>query len=335
MPAVQEPQFDSDDYYKVLGVGRDATPAEITKAYKKLALREHPDKNPEKRSQAEENFKHISEAYATLSDNEKRRNYDLLGKDETCGAGARSGGFGGMCSGGCSAEQADAIFNAFFGGSSVSGLRGRPGGLDGGLGGIDLVGLFDLGGPGGLGGPMRGNAARPRQSRGHVAHAKPAGTRAVIRGLERAPEHNGKTGRVTGFNEERGRYDVTVESGTTMSLRPQHITELCGVEIAGLESKPGLNGRFADIFNYDDVTGRYQVLLQESSNPQEAPMAMSLQRSNCILKPGTGVLIMGLATEKFNGQMAQIVSVDRAQARYTIRSQSGAEIRVKYDKVIC
>ena len=64
------------DYYEVLGVKKDATKDEIRKAYKKLALRWHPDKNPDNKKEAEEKFKEIAEAYSVLSDPDKRREYD-------------------------------------------------------------------------------------------------------------------------------------------------------------------------------------------------------------------------------------------------------------------
>ena len=60
------------DYYEVLGVGRDAGDEEIKKAYRKLAIQYHPDRNPDNK-EAEERFKELSEAYSVLSDSEKRR----------------------------------------------------------------------------------------------------------------------------------------------------------------------------------------------------------------------------------------------------------------------
>jgi len=67
---------DKKDYYEVLGVQKDATEEQIRKAYKKLALRWHPDKNPDNKKEAEEKFKEINEAYSVLSDLQKRSNYD-------------------------------------------------------------------------------------------------------------------------------------------------------------------------------------------------------------------------------------------------------------------
>jgi len=71
----------ADDYYKILGVERNADAEEIKKAYRKLALKYHPDRNPNNQV-AEEKFKNISEAYAVLSDPEKRKQYDNFGSDK-------------------------------------------------------------------------------------------------------------------------------------------------------------------------------------------------------------------------------------------------------------
>ncbi len=104
------------DYYKILGVGRNATPDEIKKAYRKLAVRYHPDKNPGDKA-AEEKFKEASNAYSVLSDPEKRRVYDTRGH-----AGVHGMGFEGYA-------NMDDIFanlnlNDIFGRSGFSGFGG-------------------------------------------------------------------------------------------------------------------------------------------------------------------------------------------------------------------
>lgn len=71
----------NDDYYKILGVEKNATADDIKKAYRRLALKYHPDRNPSDKKGAEEKFKKISEAYAVLSDPEKRKQYDSFGSD--------------------------------------------------------------------------------------------------------------------------------------------------------------------------------------------------------------------------------------------------------------
>ena len=88
-----------EDYYEILGIKKDATEAEIKKAYRKLALKWHPDKNPDNREEAEEHFKKINEAYSVLSDKNKRNQYDQ---------GGIHFDFGGF--------NADDIFKDFFGG---------------------------------------------------------------------------------------------------------------------------------------------------------------------------------------------------------------------------
>lgn len=72
----------AEDYYKILGVDKGASVEDLKKAYRKLALKYHPDRNPSDKKKAEEQFKKISEAYAVLSDNEKRSQYDRFGSEQ-------------------------------------------------------------------------------------------------------------------------------------------------------------------------------------------------------------------------------------------------------------
>ena len=81
------------DYYEVLGVSKSATPEEIKKAYRQLALKYHPDRNPDDKD-AEEKFKEAAEAYSVLSDENKRARYDRYGFAGMNGGSASGGGFG-------------------------------------------------------------------------------------------------------------------------------------------------------------------------------------------------------------------------------------------------
>ncbi len=111
------------DYYEVLGVGRDASEADIKKAYRKLAKQYHPDANPGDEVVAEK-FKEASEAYSILSDAGKRQQYDQFGHAAFEQGGGGAGGFGGFDFSG--ADMGDIfgdIFGDFFGGGARSSAR--------------------------------------------------------------------------------------------------------------------------------------------------------------------------------------------------------------------
>ncbi|KOY52543.1 molecular chaperone DnaJ [Polaribacter dokdonensis] len=111
------------DFYEILGISKSATQSEIKKAYRKMAIKYHPDKNPDDKT-AEENFKKAAEAYEVLSDENKKARYDQYGHAAFDGPQG-GGGFGG---GGMNMDDIFSQFGDIFGGGGFSGGFGGFGG---------------------------------------------------------------------------------------------------------------------------------------------------------------------------------------------------------------
>jgi molecular chaperone DnaJ len=108
------------DYYEVLGINRDASEEEIKKVYRKLAMKYHPDRNPDN-PKAEERFKEAKEAYEVLSDAQKRTAYDQFGHAGVDPQAGMGGGFGGFGGSGSFSDAFGGIFDEIFGGGSRGG----------------------------------------------------------------------------------------------------------------------------------------------------------------------------------------------------------------------
>lgn len=122
------------DYYTTLSVPKNASDDDLKKAYRKLAMKWHPDKNPNNKKEAEAKFKQISEAYEVLSDPQKRAVYDQYGEEGLKGqVPPGAGGAAGFSNGGgpsvfrFNPRNADDIFAEFFGGASPFGMGGLGG----------------------------------------------------------------------------------------------------------------------------------------------------------------------------------------------------------------
>ncbi len=111
------------DFYDVLGVAKSANADEIKKAYRKAAIKYHPDKNPDDKA-AEEKFKEAAEAYDVLSDDQKRARYDQFGHAGMGGGAGGGGGYGGFSGGGFSMDDIFSQFGDIFGGQFSGGGRG-------------------------------------------------------------------------------------------------------------------------------------------------------------------------------------------------------------------
>ena len=165
---MSEQEWFSKDFYKVLGVDKTADKKAITKAYRKLARKWHPDQNPGDKA-AEAKFKEIGEAYAVLSNDEDRKRYDAI--RAMAGGGARfsagSGGTGGF----------EDLFGAFGGGGGFGGgghnVRFQTSGMPGGGAGFEdiLSGLF--GGSGGASARFGGDPYGSSFGGGHAPRSAP------------------------------------------------------------------------------------------------------------------------------------------------------------------
>jgi len=161
------------DYYKILGLTKGATEEDIKKAYRKLALKYHPDKNKE--AGAEEKFKEVAEAYEVLSDPKKKEIFDKYGEE-----GLKAGGGGGGGPGGAGQQffysnvDPHQTFRMFFNGADPFAMffggegddDDGPGG-GGGFGGFPGLGGFHFGGAGmgGRGGGPQNQMQRKKNSR--------------------------------------------------------------------------------------------------------------------------------------------------------------------------
>lgn len=152
-------------FYDILGVKPDVSKTDLDKAYRKSALKFHPDKNPNNKEWAEEEFKKVGEAYSILSDDNKRKIYDKLGKD----------GLEQMGSDGMPHMDPFELFQQFFGGSGGMFMGGGP--MPGGF-------QFSFGGPGGafFGGP---GGSRSREMIKPILYKMEVSLEEIYKGIEK------------------------------------------------------------------------------------------------------------------------------------------------------
>jgi curved DNA-binding protein CbpA len=306
------------DYYKILGISKNASSAEIKKAYRKLAIKYHPDKNKENKDKAEEKFKEISEAYDVLSDDEKRRNYDQFGK-----AGLNNNPH-------MSQQHAQEMFSTFFGGQDPFNMFFND---DFGPGfQININGnAFNLGGNPGFRTSNHSNFRRQNSFRNNPDENTPFDKisydkQVLIFGLVNNPELNNTTGTIKSFNKEKNRYNVKTEDYKLVALKPDNIKEIINFKATNLHSQKNLNGKIGQVIGMDHTTNRYRVILDNNM--------ISLKQENIIVNQGHCVKLQGIISQPYlNNRTVKIKDFDLNSNKYIVQISESKLIKVKLDNI--
>ena len=334
MPA---PNLNSNDYYEILGCSKGDDDATLKKAYRKLAVKWHPDKNPDN-EEATKNFQKISEAYATLSDKKKRQLYDQYGAEganmadqmpEGAGGfpGGMPGGFhGGMPGGGggmhhMSPEDAEKFFSSFFGGQDPFGAFG--GGMGGGGGGHPFMNVQMGGAPrgsqrgsmgadpfsmlfGGAGGGMPGGMSMGGMPGGMSMGGMPGGmSMGGMPGMNFPQQHQQQA--PPSYN--------SIPRGTVVSMK-------------GLRSRPERNGDRGVVQSYNPQTGRYAVQIEDSDEIMAVKPSNLLQHVHATLH--------GIESKpQLNGKSGTIIAWNANAERYSIYVMSESKaVSLKPNNVV-
>jgi curved DNA-binding protein CbpA len=297
--------INSDDYYKVLGISRDADENVIKKAYRKLAMKYHPDKNKEE--DAEKNFKKVGEAYGVLSDKDQKQQYDQFGK---------SGIQGGH------QMNPNDIFQSFFGGNSQFRNTGRSHSSHSetifmqsshmnGIPGMNMNGMPGMFHNNTFNEQVFGNS-RNRNSNRTRRFILQNGTKMITRDLCTSDKNN-LIGRIDDYDKHADRYIISFKNNNLLSLKKKNIMVIVKVrhiesdclgkivgyknqqynlllninnksikvedvsihkfivsngnlvEIRNIQSKPELNNKYGIIKNYDARVKRYTINLEDNT----------------------------------------------------------------------
>lgn len=247
---MKEPHFGSSCYFEVLGLSPDASETDISKAYRRLALKYHPDKNDS--DEAEYSFNRIKEAYDCLRDDEARRLYKLPSVEHV------------TCRLSCITPSGTVV--ALRGLSKSPELNGKRGiivGVDWSSNQYEIQIDSDS---------MRMLVDSGNLGRLSDAPALPNGTPVIVHGLQRRPEHNNKCGIIVGVELQKGQYEVELGDGSPKLLvkpdnllRAEDVSNVfpngTAVVVQGLLQTPEHNGKSGVVTGLDEFTGNCMVRL--------------------------------------------------------------------------
>ena len=334
----------SDNYYKILGISKTADKNTIKKAYRKLAVKYHPDKNKNDPNAAEL-FKKINQAYSILSDKEKRRQYDTFGEASDIPS--------------FSQEQAQQMFSQFFGGSGFP-FGGSNENVMFSFNGIPQNFAFSF--PGQAfsrnafssnafssnafsqnGFPQNNSSSNAFSQNGFPQKSFPINSgfprtafrrarfkkkfqldknaKVIIKNLKKNSEYNNKIGIIHSFDSNKSRYRVKLNDDIYLSLLIDNLQQIKSVQIQDLNTQKNLNGKSGQIVGFKN--NRYLVMLDSNQ-------AISLKKKNVRLQKNTLVKIIGLqSNQEYNNSWVLTEDYNNLERKYTVLTKIGKKLKIK------
>jgi curved DNA-binding protein CbpA len=299
--------LNSNNYYEVLGVKKNASNIDIKRAYKKLAIKYHPDKNKNNKKDAEEKFKKISEAYSVLSDKNKKQQYDQFGKVDFGGNNNGVPGFN------MSNDQAEQIFAAFFGGRDPFNMFFDENLNMGGFGarGTNIFVNSNFG--------NFNNLRKPNIPKNNTIKS---GINIIVKNLIKSPQQNNKMGTVERYILEKNRYIVQLQDGSKISLKHENLQQILDVVIHDIIKIPSLNGKNGKLIGSNINKNKYKVIVDDK--------LILLKASNIILQNDACVQIKNIHTQPLlNGKRGRIIDYDKLNHKYIINIEGNRNIKIK------
>ena len=296
--------INSENYYEVLGVSNDADENTIKKAYRKLAMKYHPDKNKDNKENAEKSFKKVGEAYGVLSDKEQRQKYDQFGKEGL--------------QGGPQMNPND-IFQTFFGGNSPFGNMGGFQQFHSSNGFQHQTVFMQSSG---MPFPDIFNIHQEQNYKPKKKFIFKDNTSIIVRGLESSPEKNGQMGKVYDFDRNTHRYIIVLENKDLLSLKKQNILVLADIQ----HVKTKVRGKIIGSKN-----NNYNILLKHNNRSIELS---DISIEDIIIDNGNLVEVANLVSKpQLNGEPSIIENYNHNDNRYTLKLEDGTRIKVKRNNI--
>ena len=295
----------SDDYYKILELSKDASDKDISKAYKKMAIKWHPDKNQDKKEEAEEQFKKIGEAYEVLKDTRKRQIYDQVGKKGLQNSSNGEAHFHN--------SNPHDIFRSFFQSDDIDDIFQQHSH-------VFQMGnnIFTIGG------------SSPHIFKSHSVFtrnntAKQEQNQYVLLCHLQNSNYNGKIGKVDSINSNK--YIITlINTHNKISIKKQNLILVVRCKIININTKKELNNKIGYICKIDETKNKYNVLIDNNS--------YLLNHNNIRIIDKIKIKIIGLESHKeFNNHIGSIFKIEDDKYSIIINNLN-KQIKIKHENCI-